>query len=46
MGDQLRHFSRSLFMTGTLLEVTTGFLGLYIWWRALRTAPAPKTAPA
>jgi hypothetical protein len=46
MGEQLRHFSHSLLLTGTLLEVTTGFLGLYIWWRALRTAPAPKTVPA
>jgi hypothetical protein len=41
MGEQLRHFSHSLFWTGTLLEVATGFLGLYIWWRALRAAPAP-----
>jgi hypothetical protein len=46
MGEQLRHFSHSLFSAGTVLEVTTGFLGLYIWWRALRPAPAPKTAPA
>lgn len=45
MGEQLRQFSHSLFLTGTLLEVTTGFLGLYIWWRALRVAPAPKTVP-
>jgi hypothetical protein len=46
MGEQLRHFSHSLFLAGTVLEVTTGFLGLYIWWRALRPAPAPKTAHA
>jgi hypothetical protein len=46
MGEQLRQFSRSLFLTGTLLEVTTGFLCLYIWWRALRPAPAPKAALA
>ena len=46
MGEQLRQHSHSLFLTGTLLEVTTGFLGLYIWWRALRPIPAPKTAPA
>jgi len=46
MGEQLRHFSHSLYLTGTLLELTTGFLGLYVWWRALRTAPAPKTATA
>jgi hypothetical protein len=26
MGEQLRQFSRSLLLTGTLLEVTTGFL--------------------
>jgi hypothetical protein len=46
MGAQLLQFSHSLLLTGTLLEVTTGFLGLYIWWRALRPAPAPKTVPA
>jgi len=46
MGQQLLQFSHRLFWTGTLLEVTTSFLGLYIWWRALRTAPAPKTVPA
>ncbi len=42
MGEQLRQFARSLFLTGTLLEVTTGLLCLYLWWRALR----PQTAPA
>ncbi|MGA2735966.1 MAG: hypothetical protein ABSG65_00790 [Bryobacteraceae bacterium] len=46
MGEQLRHFSHSLFLTGTLLEVTTGLLALYIWGRALRTVPAPESAPA
>jgi len=46
MGEQLRNFSHSLWLTGTLLEVTTGLLGLYIWWRALRAAPAPQKAPA
>jgi len=40
MGASLRHLSRSLVPAGILLEVTTGFLGLYIWWRALRPAPA------
>jgi hypothetical protein len=46
MGEQLRHFSRSMFIIGAVLEVTTGFLGLYVWWRALRTEPAPKTVSA
>ncbi len=46
MGEQLRHFSHSLFLAGSLLEVTTGFLGLYIWWRALRPVTAPKTVSA
>jgi hypothetical protein len=46
MGEQLRHFSHSLFIIGAVVEVTTGFLGLYVWWRALRTERAPKTAPA
>jgi len=44
MGEQLRHWSLSLFLTGSLLEVTTGFLGLYIWWRALRPVRAPERA--
>jgi len=46
MGGQLRQLSRGLFLTGTLLEVTTGLLALYVWWRALRTAPAHENAPA
>jgi len=46
MGEQLRNFSHSLNLTGGLIEVTTGFLGLYIWWRALRAAPAPQRSPA
>jgi len=46
MGEQLRQFSRGLRLTGNLLEVTTSLLGLYIWWRALRTAPTPVKAPA
>ena len=47
MGESLRHLSRSfrsLLMAGILLEVCTGFLGLYIWWRALRTEPVPDKA--
>jgi hypothetical protein len=40
MGEQLRNWSHSLQLFGGLLEVTTGFLALYIWWRALRTVPA------
>ncbi|MGA3078550.1 MAG: hypothetical protein ABSG56_33325 [Bryobacteraceae bacterium] len=46
MGEQLRQLSRSLFLTGTLLEVTTGLLGLYVWWRALRTQTARATSLA
>lgn len=46
MGEQLRHFSHNFFLAGSLLEVTTGFLGLYIWWRALRPVAVPKTVPA
>ncbi|HUE03961.1 MAG TPA: hypothetical protein VMR62_30695 [Bryobacteraceae bacterium] len=45
MGEQLRHFSHTLLVPGTLLEILSGFLGLYIWWRALRPAPVPKTVP-
>ena len=40
MGQVLRRRSHGLVFTGTLLEVTTGLLCLYIWWRALRTQPA------
>lgn len=46
MGESLRHLSHRLFPLGTLMEVTTGFLGLYIWWRALRTRPASRRAAA
>jgi len=38
MGEQLRHQSHSLYPAGTLLEVATGFLGMFVWWRALRGA--------
>jgi len=51
MGEQLRKLSHGpglhgLLLTGQLLEVTTSLLGLYIWWRALRTAPARERDPA
>ena len=46
MGEQLRNFSRSFLVPGTILEVGSGFLGLYIWWRALRPASVPKTVSA
>lgn len=42
MGEQLRNFSHRLFLTGTLLEISTGLLALYIWWRALRTIPVEQ----
>jgi hypothetical protein len=48
MGESLRHLSRSfrsLLMAGILLEILTGFVGLYIWWRALRASPATERAP-
>ncbi len=43
MGESLRHLSRNLVLTGTLIEVATSLLGLYIWWRALRAVPAAAT---
>ena len=46
MAKQLLQWSHSLLGVGTFLEVTTGFLALYIWWRALRPVPAPLRAPA
>jgi hypothetical protein len=44
IGQSLRNLSHSLLIPGTLLDVITGFLGLYIWWRALRTAPFQESA--
>jgi FtsH-binding integral membrane protein len=49
MGEQLRNLSRrqhTVLLAGQLLEVATGFLALYIWWRALRRAPAAERLPA
>lgn len=49
MGGQLRQLSHrlhGLLLTGQLLEVATFLLGLYIWWRALRTEPAPARSLA
>jgi hypothetical protein len=46
MGESLLQLSRSLYVPGTLLEVASVVLGLYIWWRALRTVPVPQDSPA
>ncbi len=54
MGGQLVQAAHSLYMLGTLVEVTTGLLGMYVWWRALRAwgrlpverIPAEPPAPA
>lgn len=48
IGQSVRQLSPRTFLLGTLLEVSTGFLGLYIWWRALRPVPPPnsKHSPA
>jgi hypothetical protein len=46
MGEQLRQLAHSLLLMGSLLEVTTGLLALFIWWRALRPLPAPTRAAA
>jgi len=40
MGESLRNLSHHLFWPGTMLEVLSGFAGLYIWWRALRLVPS------
>lgn len=42
MGGQLRQASNSLYHLSLVVEVVTGLLGTYIWWRALRLAPALK----
>ncbi len=39
MGQSLRQLAHGLVLFGTLVEVSTSLLGLYIWWRALRDAP-------
>ncbi len=44
MGQSLRQLTRSAVFAGTLLEVSTSLLGLYIWWRALRTLRVPQDA--
>jgi hypothetical protein len=36
MGTTIRNLSPHGYLLGTLLEIITGFLALYIWWRALR----------
>jgi hypothetical protein len=46
LGQSVRQLSRSTVLPGALLEVVTGLVGLYIWWRALRTPQNVKSAPA
>ena len=45
MGEQLLSVSRHMYFAGTLLQVATSVLGLYIWWRALRTLPETQHSP-
>jgi len=40
IGESLRHLSRSTVFPGNVLIMLTNLLFLYIWWQALRTAPA------
>jgi len=49
MGESLIsliQLSHAFYWTGTLLQVSTEVLGLYIWWRALRAAHVAQNAPA
>jgi hypothetical protein len=46
IGESLRNVSRRMSLAGGLLEVGTGLLGLYIWWRALRPSLAPQASLA
>jgi hypothetical protein len=46
MGASVRRLSHKLFLVGALIEVSTSMIGLYVWWRALRTAPVPENSPA
>lgn len=46
MGETVRHkfHSNGGLYAGTLLEVITGFMMLYIWWHAFRRATSPSFA--
>ncbi|MGA2591487.1 MAG: hypothetical protein ABSH32_16320 [Bryobacteraceae bacterium] len=46
LGESVRGLSRSGLIPGTLLEVITGLLGLYVWWRAFRPAPVARASRA
>ena len=46
LGESVRGLSRSGRIPGTFLEVITGLLGLYIWWRAFRSAPVARASRA
>jgi hypothetical protein len=46
MGQSITQLSPRAVLPGNLLEVGTGLLGLYIWWRALRRNPAAVHTPA
>ena len=53
IGESLRHLSRSLLFFGSLVEITTGLLGLLVWWAAFRgqesrarVIPMPPRHPA
>jgi hypothetical protein len=44
MGESIRSISPAFVIValGSLLEALTSLLGLFIWWRALRTVPPPQ----
>jgi hypothetical protein len=46
MGASLRNLSRRTSFAGSMLEVITGLLGLYIWWRALKPSLATQQSLA
>jgi hypothetical protein len=46
MGASIRQLSRATFAPGAVLEALTSLLGLFIWWRALRTVPSPQESSA
>ena len=46
LGQSVRGLSRSGVIPGTLIEVTTGLLALYVWWRAFRPGRVPRDSQA
>jgi hypothetical protein len=44
IGESLRFLFRRFYVLGDLVEMLISLAGMWIWWRALRTAPVPQAA--